>query len=149
MTNVPSGLFGSCWLVDGDRELVVRVNAADTPWHDDDLNAVAGSQANAVLLPKVNGPEDVASAGRALRVAGAATDLGLWVMAETPDAIRQIDLIATAEPALQAIVMGNNDLAKALRLPADPLDYAPSQWAVGILLYEIVVGLDDLELEGR
>ncbi|UCG73311.1 MAG: CoA ester lyase [Chromatiales bacterium] len=104
----------------GYRELVIRVNAPDTPWHEDDLNAVAGSQANAVLLPKVNGPEDVASAGRALRVAGAATDLGLWVMAETPDAIRQVDLIATAEPALQAIVMGNNDLAKALRLPADP-----------------------------
>lgn len=104
----------------GDRELVIRVNAADTPWHDDDLQAVAGSRADAVLLPKVNGPEDVAAAGRTLRTAGAAADLGLWIMAETPDAIRQIDRIATAEPALQVIVMGNNDLAKALRLPADP-----------------------------
>ncbi len=104
----------------GHRELVVRINAADTPWHADDLTAVAGSRADAILLPKVDGPEIVAAAGRTLRTAGAAAELGLWLMAETPDAVRQIDRIATAEPALQVIVMGNNDLAKALRLPAEP-----------------------------
>ena len=47
----------------GHRELVVRINAADTPWHADDLTAVAGSRADAVLLPKVDGPEIVAAAG--------------------------------------------------------------------------------------
>lgn len=104
----------------GNRELVIRVNGADTPWYEDDLAAAAASGVHAVLLPKVHGPEDVAAAGRRLRTAGAAPGLGLWIMAETPDAIRLIDRIATAEPALQAIVMGNNDLAKALRLPPDP-----------------------------
>jgi citrate lyase subunit beta/citryl-CoA lyase len=104
----------------GHRELVIRVNAADTPWHADDLSAVAASGASAILLPKVSGPEAVAAAGRTLRDAGTPPGFGLWIMAETPDAIRQIDRIVTAEPALQVIVMGNNDLAKALRLPADP-----------------------------
>jgi len=104
----------------GHRELVIRVNAADTPWHADDLSAVAASGAHGVLLPKVAGPEDVAAAGRTLRTAGAAPELGLWIMAETPDAIRYINRIATAEPALRVIVMGNNDLAKALRVPPDP-----------------------------
>ncbi|WP_255266812.1 aldolase/citrate lyase family protein, partial [Sphingomonas adhaesiva] len=36
----------------GHRELVVRANAPDTPWGADDLAALAGSGAAAVLLPK-------------------------------------------------------------------------------------------------
>jgi citrate lyase subunit beta/citryl-CoA lyase len=105
----------------GHREVVIRVNAADSPWAGEDLAGAARSGATAVLLPKVEGPEDVAFAGRTLRSAGAPEDMGLWVMAETPAAIRNIDRVVTAEPALQVIVMGNNDLGKALRLPADPL----------------------------
>lgn len=35
------------------RELIVRVNGLATPWGQDDLAAVAGCGADAVLLPKV------------------------------------------------------------------------------------------------
>ncbi|GAA1977081.1 CoA ester lyase [Amycolatopsis minnesotensis] len=38
------------WLAEGN-EAVVRVNAVGTPWHDDDVAAVAG-RARAVMLPK-------------------------------------------------------------------------------------------------
>ncbi|WP_254606712.1 aldolase/citrate lyase family protein, partial [Sphingomonas bacterium] len=43
----------------GDRELVIRVNALDTPWGAHDLAACAGV-ADAVLAPKITGPDDVA-----------------------------------------------------------------------------------------
>lgn len=102
----------------GYRELVIRINGADTPWAADDLRAAAGSAVDAILLPKVDGPEIVAQAGRQLREAGSSA--ALWIMAEIPATIRRIDQIATADPALRVIVMGNNDLAKALRLPPDP-----------------------------
>ena len=113
MAAVGSGAYGH-------RELIVRVNGLDTPWGRDDLAAAAASPADAVLLPKVSGPEDVATAGRVLKDAATGPQKGLWAMAETPDSIRQIDRIATADPALQTIVMGLNDLAKALRIPDDP-----------------------------
>jgi citrate lyase subunit beta/citryl-CoA lyase len=102
----------------GEREVVIRINGADTPWAADDLHAVARSAADAILLPKVDGPEIVASTGRFLREAGSGA--ALWVMAEIPKTVQLIDRIATADPALQVIVMGLNDLAKALRVPADP-----------------------------
>ena len=37
----------------GQRELIVRTNGLDSPWGEDDLKAVAGMGADAVLLPKV------------------------------------------------------------------------------------------------
>ena len=36
----------------GQRELIVRTNSLYSPWGEDDLKAVAGMGADAVLLPK-------------------------------------------------------------------------------------------------
>ncbi|NKE62773.1 CoA ester lyase [Lentzea sp. PSKA42] len=44
------------WLSDGNQA-VVRINAAGTPWHDDDLAAV--SVAAAVMVPKAEEPLDL------------------------------------------------------------------------------------------
>src|SRR5512134_512399 len=41
------------------REVVIRVNGLDTPWGRDDLAAVAGSGADAILLPKVESVDAV------------------------------------------------------------------------------------------
>jgi citrate lyase subunit beta/citryl-CoA lyase len=97
------------------REVVVRVNGADTPWGAGDLAAVAAAGADAVLLPKVGSPADVHAASAGLGAAGAA--LPLWVMAETPAGILGLDAIAAAGPRLAVVVLGTADLAKALRLP--------------------------------
>ena len=37
----------------GRRELIVRINSLDSRWGEDDLKAVAGMGADAVLLPQV------------------------------------------------------------------------------------------------
>jgi citrate lyase subunit beta/citryl-CoA lyase len=55
----------------GPREVVVRVNGPGTPWGADDLAAAARSGADAVLLPKVEGPAEVERAEAALAEAGA------------------------------------------------------------------------------
>ena len=47
-------------------EIAVRVNAAGTQWHEADLAAVASAGAQAVMLPKCESAEGVASAAAAL-----------------------------------------------------------------------------------
>ena len=96
----------------GAREVVVRVNALATPWGADDLIAVAAAGPDAVLVPKVSGPADIAAYHRALDAAPARA--GLWAMIETAPAILALDAIAAQEPGtrLCAFVMGVNDLAR-------------------------------------
>ena len=103
----------------GSREVVVRVNGASTPWGGDDLRALAGAGADAVLLPKVGAPGDIMRASRELGEAGAPESLQIWAMMETPIAILNADsLVRTAKDPtsrLSALVMGVNDLVKDTR----------------------------------
>ena len=92
----------------GARELVVRINAHDTPWGEADVAALAGSGIGTVLVPKVSGAGDLAPYRERLgeRVA-------LWAMVETVAAVFRLDAIAAA-PGLAALVMGTNDLAREM-----------------------------------
>lgn len=94
----------------GHRMMILRVNAADTPWHDDDMALAANVQADAVLIPKVNTADDVAAARAKL------PNAALWAMMETPLAILNAQEIAAygqeTRIGLSGFVMGTNDLSK-------------------------------------
>ncbi|WGH80084.1 HpcH/HpaI aldolase/citrate lyase family protein [Jannaschia ovalis] len=92
----------------GPRFRIVRVNGADTEWGAGDLEAAAAMAPDAVLLPKVDGPETVAAA--AARLPGG---VAIWAMMETPAGILNAAAIARA-PRMGGFVMGTNDLAKEL-----------------------------------
>ncbi len=96
----------------GGREIVVRVNAMDSPWAEDDLRAAAGGGAHGVILPKVAGPDDIRRAADLLDREGSA--IGLWSMMETARAILAADEIAAAHERLALFTMGLEDLAKEL-----------------------------------
>ena len=98
----------------GPREVVVRVNGPATPWGADDLAAVARAGADAVLLPKVDGPGAVRAAAGRLALAGAPDGLALWAMIETPRGVLAADAIAGATPRLACLVAGTSDLVKDL-----------------------------------
>jgi len=104
----------------GYRRRVVRINGLDTPWGEADITAMARAGADAILLPKVESVQAVQAAVAALDAAGGPADLPLWIMAETPRGILEIDAIAAAHPRLQVIVMGTSDLAKELRVRHTP-----------------------------
>jgi (3S)-malyl-CoA thioesterase len=91
----------------GGRARIVRINALETEWGREDALAVAGGQADAVLVPKVNGARDLD------RVADLVPGTPLWAMMETPLAMLNAGEIA-AHRRLQGMVMGTNDLAKDL-----------------------------------
>ena len=101
----------------GRREIVIRINGFDTDWGDADLAAVAPLAPDAVLVPKVETADDIEAASTKLDAAGAAPDVALWVMMETPLAILNARAIAesTGRTRLRAFVMGTNDLAKEMR----------------------------------
>lgn len=104
----------------GPREVVVRMNPLSAPWGIGDLEAIAESGADAILVPKAETVDDVMSIGRVLSRLGAPTDLAIWLMMETPRAVLNAGAIAEAveEDAgrrLDALVIGTNDLAKETR----------------------------------
>lgn len=88
----------------GHRFMVLRVNAADTAWHAEDMKLAASVKADAVLIPKINREQDVYDARAKL------ADTPLWAMMETPLAMLNAQSIASA--GLQGFVMGTNDLSK-------------------------------------
>ena len=98
----------------GRRDLIVRVNGMATPWGRADLAAVATSGAGAVLLPKVESPDAVRDTLDVLVSHGAPATLAVWCMLETPRGILDAAAIATASPAVAALVMGTSDLTKDL-----------------------------------
>jgi citrate lyase subunit beta/citryl-CoA lyase len=93
----------------GHREVIVRVNAPDTPYWADDCAAVR-STGVPVLIPKVG--------SRAMLQACAVNLPGraLWAMIETCEGILNIAEIAAsrAELPLEAFIIGTNDLAKEM-----------------------------------
>jgi len=102
----------------GHREMVVRVNAFDTRWGRDDIVAFAGAPIAALCLPKVESAEEVNAVVQLLKQEK--STLKLWLMAETPRGILNIDEICGAHERVEVIVMGTSDLAKELRVPHTP-----------------------------
>ncbi|MBT0958088.1 CoA ester lyase [Alphaproteobacteria bacterium KMM 3653] len=92
----------------GPRFRIVRINGADTPWGEDDLNAAAQMAPEAVLLPKVESAAQVEAAFDRLP-----EGVRVWAMMETPLGMLKALEIAQAR-GMGGFVMGTNDLAKDL-----------------------------------
>jgi citrate lyase beta subunit len=99
----------------GKREVVVRINALDTPWGAEDLRMAASAGPDAVLVPKVESAEMVREIAAGLAALGARERTRIWAMMETPLAKLKAVEIAGASPRLACLVMGTNDLVKELK----------------------------------
>jgi citrate lyase subunit beta/citryl-CoA lyase len=102
----------------GNREIIIRVNGLGTPWGAKDLELACKAGPDAILVPKINSPQDVQDIETRMHKAGAPARTKLWAMMETPIAILGACEIATTalEPdsRLVAFVMGTNDLIKEI-----------------------------------
>lgn len=88
----------------GPRARIVRINALDTEWGEPDARATADMECDAVLLPKVDGPEHVSALAKL-------TNHQIWCMLETPRGCLNALSIAD-HPSVAGFVLGTNDLAK-------------------------------------
>ena len=100
----------------GARELVLRVNGLDTPWGVQDLTAAAQAAPDAILVPKVTSPADLAAYRRA-----AGPKPALWAMIETCQAMFALGELARASvgEGVACWVIGTNDLVKEMRCRLD------------------------------
>lgn len=98
----------------GAREVTIRVNAAGTEWHADDLKAACEAGPDAVVVPKVDSADAVLELVEAMAGHGAPEHTKLWAMVETPAAMLHAEEIAAASERLTVLVMGTNDLVKEL-----------------------------------
>jgi len=98
----------------GSKEVTIRVNGLDTPWHADDIAAAAEAGPAGVVVPKVNSADDVHAIVDGLVKGGAPAHTKIWAMVETPVAMLDAVAIAGASDRLAVLVMGTNDLAKEL-----------------------------------
>ncbi len=96
----------------GPREVVIRINGLDTPWGEADLKAAGQAKPDAVLVPKISAPEDLAQVRRRV-----GEPLALWAMIETCAAIFRLDALGaeSVNEGVAAWVIGSNDLAKEMR----------------------------------
>lgn len=105
----------------GKRELVVRINATDTPWFAQDLEQACLAKADAVLVPKILSADDIIQISALMDECDAALNTKLWAMIEMPLAILNLAEIAAlgAQQRLTGFVMGFNDLAKEMHADHD------------------------------
>jgi len=95
----------------GKREVVIRINALSTPWGETDLRAAVSAVPDAILVPKVSTPNDLAEIESRLGL----SNIAVWAMMETPFSILNAGVIAGAGGRLACLVMGTNDLIKEFR----------------------------------
>ena len=133
----------------GGREIVIRVNALETPWGTDDLLAACEAEPDAILVPKVVHSGDIISAAKILQGVHAAEKIRLWAMMETPMAILNARTIAAtavyAENRLCCLVMGTNDLIKESRARALHDRFAVVPWLAMTLVAARAYRLDIID----
>jgi len=133
----------------GTREVFIRVNGIDTPWHADDLSAAAHAAPDAILVPKISNPETLELIGRRLLDMGTDHKTRVWAMIETPLAVFNILSIAAeakdSESRLSGLVMGTNDLAKDTRARLVPGRAPMLSWLSTCVAAARIYGIDILD----
>lgn len=133
----------------GAREIVIRINALESPWGRDDLVAAAAAGPDAILLPKPGSADEIDRASRAIRQAGAPDKTRLWAMIETPRAVLNVREIAAAahhaDSRLSVFVLGTNDLVKETRAELGPDRLPALMWLSTAVTAARAYGLDVLD----
>ena len=131
----------------GKRELIIRINALDTPWGNADLDAAVAAAPDAILLPKPGSGADIVRVSETL--ARAADKTHLWAMIETPLAILNVQDIAAASrlagARLACFVMGTNDLVKETRADLSASRRPALYWLSATVTAARAYGLDVLD----
>ena len=107
----------------GDTQFWTRVNSLDSPWGLDDLTAAvleAGEALDVIMVPKVEGPEDIHFVDRLLAQleakAGLTEPILVHAILETARGVANVEEICAASPRMQGLSLGPADLAANRRM---------------------------------
>jgi malyl-CoA/(S)-citramalyl-CoA lyase len=111
---------GTDW---GPTQLWTRVNALDSPWFLDDITTLVpaiGDRLDVVMVPKVQGAEDIHYVDRLLAQleakAGLTRPVLVHAILETARGVANVEEICGASPRMQGISLGPADLAADRRM---------------------------------
>jgi malyl-CoA/(S)-citramalyl-CoA lyase len=114
---------GRAWDPAVGTQLWTRVNSLDSPWALDDLTAAVtevGDRLDVIMIPKVEGPEDIHYVDRLVAQleakAGLDRPLLLHAILETPRGVANVEEICAASPRMQGLSLGPADLAASRRM---------------------------------
>ncbi|NEV79465.1 CoA ester lyase [Rhodopseudomonas sp. BR0C11] len=100
----------------GKREILVRINALDTAWWQDDIAMAAKAGPDGILVPKVSTIEDIATVSSKLAELGADPSIRVWIMIETARGVLHAEELAAqkqdAKSRLEGFVFGPNDISR-------------------------------------
>ncbi len=107
----------------GETQFWTRVNSLDSPWGLDDLTAAvleAGQALDVIMIPKVEGPEDIHYVDRLLAQleakAGLTEPILVHAILETARGVANVEEICAASPRMQGLSLGPADLAANRRM---------------------------------
>jgi malyl-CoA/(S)-citramalyl-CoA lyase len=107
----------------GTTQLWTRVNALDSPWILDDLTTLVGEigeQLDVIMVPKVEGAEDIHYVDRFLAQleakAGLSRPILVHAILETARGMANVEEICLASPRMQGLSLGPADLAADRRM---------------------------------
>jgi malyl-CoA/(S)-citramalyl-CoA lyase len=102
----------------GDTQLWTRTNSLDSPWGLDDLYTLVteiGDKLDVIMIPKVEGAEDIHFVDRLLAQleakAGLTKPLMVHAILETARGVANVEEISGASPRMQGLSLGPADLA--------------------------------------
>jgi len=107
----------------GRTQFWTRVNSLDSPWCLDDLTAAVtavGEELDVIMVPKVEGPEDIQYVDRLLAQleakAGLTEPILVHAILETARGVANVEEICGASPRMQGLSLGPADLAANRRM---------------------------------
>jgi malyl-CoA/(S)-citramalyl-CoA lyase len=107
----------------GDTQLWTRVNSLDSPWCLDDfirLVTEIGDKLDVIMVPKVNGPQDIHYVDQLLAQLEARAKIKRPILVhailETAVGVASVEEIAAASPRMQGMSLGPADLAASRRM---------------------------------
>lgn len=130
-------------------ETIIRINALSSAYGTEDLLMARGVMPDAILLPKIDEPDDVRLAVEALEQSDAPDRLRLWAMIETPRGVMNVGAISRwargYSSRLDSFVVGTNDLAKDTGVSMSPGRPHLSVWLMQIVVAARAYGLDVID----
>lgn len=108
------------WMSFGKREVIVRINALNTPYWEDDLKEIIPLELDMIMPTKVSGGDDIRTLDAKMAEIEQAHGLpaggiGMIPLLETALGIENAFEIAKASPRVAALYLGAEDLSADLR----------------------------------
>src|ERR1700704_3293094 len=133
----------------GRREVLIRVNALDSPWWVDDVTMAGKARPDGILVPKISSVEDLSGVADRLSDIGADMSIRVWAMIETSRAVLHAEELAAcsrdSEMRLAGFVFGPNDISRETRIRMLPGRAAMLPMITHCILASRAYGLEILD----